>query len=64
MQHVATENPGETREIHFNKEPFENESFLPDDFAIVSVVSLNHADVNFQKVKIPENKETLKRELI
>ena len=60
MQHVTMENPGETREIQFHKEPFENEPSLPDDFAIVPAVSLNHADVSVPKVKITENKETLK----
>ena len=64
MQHVTMENPGETREIQFHKGPFKNEPFLPDDFAIVRAVSLNHADVSVPKVKIKENKETLKRELI
>ena len=57
------ENPGETRELQFHKEPFENEPFLPDNFAIVPTLSLNHADVSVPKVKITENKETLKREL-
>ena len=61
--HVTMENPGETREIQFHKGPFENEPSLPDDFAIVPAVSLNHADVSVPKVKITENKETLKREL-
>ena len=64
MQHVTMENPGETREIQFHKGPFKNEPSLPDDFAIVPAVSLNHADVSVPKVKITENKETLKRELI
>ena len=64
MQHVTMENPGETRGIQFHKGPFENEPFLPDDFAIVPAVSLNHADVFVPKVKIKENKVTLKRELI
>ena len=60
MQHVTIENPGETREIHFHIGPFENEPSLPDDFAIVPAVSLNHADVSVPKVKITKNKETLK----
>ena len=60
MQHVTMENPGETREIQFHKGPFKNEPSLPDDFAIVPAVSLNHADVSVPKVKITENKETLK----
>ena len=64
MQHVTMENPGETRGIQFHKGPFENEPFLPDDFAIVPAVSLNHADVYVPKVKIKENNVTLKRELI
>ena len=58
------ENPGETREIQFHKGPFENEPSLPDDFAIVPAVGLNHTDVFVPKVKITENKETLRRELI
>ena len=61
---MTMENPGETREIQFHKRPFENEPFLTDDFAIVPVVSLNHADVSVPKVKTTENKDTLKQELI
>ena len=64
MQHVTMENPGETREIKFHKGPFKNEPFIPDDFAVVPAVSLNHAEVSVPKVKITENKETLKQELI
>ena len=64
MQHVTMENPGETREIQFHKGPFENEPSLPDDFAIVPAVSLNHANVSVPEVKITKSKETLKRELI
>ena len=64
MQHVKMENPGETTDIQFHKGRFENEPFLPDDFAIVPAVSLSHADVSVPKVEITENKETLKRGLI
>ena len=64
MQHVKMENPGETTDIQFHKGRFENEPFLPDDFAIVPAVRLNHADVSVPNVEITENKETLKRGLI
>ena len=58
MQHVTMENPGETKELHFRKEPFENEPLLPDDFAIVPTLSLNHADVSVPKVQITKQRDT------
>ena len=54
MQHVKMENPGETTDIQFYKGRLEND--LPDDFAIVPAISLNHADVSVPKVEITELK--------